>query len=113
MCYISFFQDMLRVAQGLFQHSAGDGGLLRVNALLQVTFKLCDAGFNFRMTGAALVGGDKPFQAGVLLDGAAGDETVLLHALQKGGDAGTANVEPLFNIALVDIPPVAVGAAET
>ena len=48
---------MLRVFQRQFQHSAGRGDLLRVNAGLQVILKLCNAGFDLFMAGTALVCG--------------------------------------------------------
>ena len=59
MVGIFLLQDMLRVAQGLLQHSAGRGGLLRVDAALQVIFKPRNACLDLLVAGAALLCGDK------------------------------------------------------
>lgn len=56
---IFLLQEVLCVAQGLLQHSAGRGGLLRVNAALQVILKPRNACLDLLVTGAALLCGDK------------------------------------------------------
>ena len=103
------FDDVLRILQKDIQPPAHRRQLLLRKPCLQLGFVAVDGIVYAVVVGNALGGRLQPFEAGILLHGAAGDQPRLLHILQHGSDAGALDMQPFFNVALVEIAALAVG----